>query len=483
MPWATYRSRVRSEPSGGRWSCRATLAPRGRLTRPASGASRPARTRQRGLALAVAPDDRQAVAGVHAEAHAVEHVVGAEGHAHLDRLHRRLGQRGCQRKPLHDGEGVVAVVDEARAEGIAALDLEFMGAHLRPVACLAQVATPRGVHLIDPIEGAPLLPVAELVADPAVEVVARALGRPDAARPRAAAGAAARRPGHGRLRRPRRGTGARDPPPAGAGGAARQGRALHRLDAAAPVCRPAGVRGRRRPPPPAPPRGAPAAPRRSAAPSGSPRSTSGRYGPDARLVPDPETAWQREGPGPAQRPRPRRARVPGGLARRRRGGGTSRPRGSCPTDAGGDRAPQARRPPRPGVGAGPAGPHPASAADGLLAAVRAGAHAEPVGAPAPIPGPAAAPRGARAARRRAGRRPAAAVDLAPSLLATRDEIAAFLVAAIRETWTASRSPRAGGGRSPATRWSSWRTGASPWRPPAARPTSPSCRGTARRGHR
>ena len=138
---------------------------------PASGASRPARTRQRGLALAVAPDDRQAVAGVHAEAHAVEHV--AEGHAHLDRLHRRLGQRGCQRKPCTTARGRRRR-GRGAGEGIAALDLEFMWERTYAlVACLAQVATPRGVHLIDPIEGAPLLPVAELVADPAVEVAAR----------------------------------------------------------------------------------------------------------------------------------------------------------------------------------------------------------------------------------------------------------------------------------------------------------------------
>jgi ribonuclease D len=49
------------------------------------------------------------------------------------------------RKPLRDAAGVAAVVEEARAEGRAAIDLEFMWERTyAPVACLAQVATPRG---------------------------------------------------------------------------------------------------------------------------------------------------------------------------------------------------------------------------------------------------------------------------------------------------------------------------------------------------
>ncbi len=60
-------------------------------------------------------------------------------------------------EPIRDAAGVAAVDDEARAEGRAAIDLEFLWERTyAPIACLAQVATPRGVHLIDPIEGAPL---------------------------------------------------------------------------------------------------------------------------------------------------------------------------------------------------------------------------------------------------------------------------------------------------------------------------------------
>jgi ribonuclease D len=50
--------------------------------------------------------------------------------------------------PIRDAAGVAAVVDEARAHGRAAIDLEFMWERTyAPVACLAQVATPAAVHL------------------------------------------------------------------------------------------------------------------------------------------------------------------------------------------------------------------------------------------------------------------------------------------------------------------------------------------------
>ena len=76
---------------------------------------------------------------------------------------------------ITDPAGVDAVVREARAEGRVAIDLEFLWERTyAPVACLAQVATPVGIHLVDPIEGAPLGPIAELVADPDVDVVMHA---------------------------------------------------------------------------------------------------------------------------------------------------------------------------------------------------------------------------------------------------------------------------------------------------------------------
>ncbi len=49
-----------------------------------------------------------------------------------------------------------------------------MGANLRPIPCLAQISVENEVALVDPIEGAPLEPLAELVADPDVETIMHA---------------------------------------------------------------------------------------------------------------------------------------------------------------------------------------------------------------------------------------------------------------------------------------------------------------------
>ena len=56
-----------------------------------------------------------------------------------------------------------------RAEGRCALDTEFVWERTyAPRLCLAQMATADRLAVIDPLEGAPLEPVAELVADPGV---------------------------------------------------------------------------------------------------------------------------------------------------------------------------------------------------------------------------------------------------------------------------------------------------------------------------
>jgi len=67
------------------------------------------------------------------------------------------------------------VVAAAYEHGRIALDFEFLWERsYAPMACLAQIAIDGRVHLIDPIEGAPLGPVAALVADPNVDVVMHA---------------------------------------------------------------------------------------------------------------------------------------------------------------------------------------------------------------------------------------------------------------------------------------------------------------------
>lgn len=67
------------------------------------------------------------------------------------------------------------MVAAAHEHGRIALDFEFLWERTyAPIACLAQVAIDGRVHLIDPIEGAPLGPLAALVADPDVDVVMHA---------------------------------------------------------------------------------------------------------------------------------------------------------------------------------------------------------------------------------------------------------------------------------------------------------------------
>ena len=76
---------------------------------------------------------------------------------------------------IRDGEGVDAVARRARDEGRFAIDFEFLWEKTyAPMACLAQVAVGDAVYLIDPIEGAPLEPLGELVADPGVLTIMHA---------------------------------------------------------------------------------------------------------------------------------------------------------------------------------------------------------------------------------------------------------------------------------------------------------------------
>jgi ribonuclease D len=70
---------------------------------------------------------------------------------------------------------------ESRADGRMGLDTEFIRERTyRPRLCLVQVATPVAVHVIDPLDGCDLSPVASLLADSSVEVVVHA-GKQDLA--------------------------------------------------------------------------------------------------------------------------------------------------------------------------------------------------------------------------------------------------------------------------------------------------------------
>jgi ribonuclease D len=73
------------------------------------------------------------------------------------------------------GAALGPLLDQARAEGTCAVDTEFVWERTyAPALCLVQLATAERLAVIDPLAGAPLDPVAELMADSAVEKVMHA---------------------------------------------------------------------------------------------------------------------------------------------------------------------------------------------------------------------------------------------------------------------------------------------------------------------
>jgi ribonuclease D len=80
---------------------------------------------------------------------------------------------------VSDNREIRTIAEEARGEGRIGLDTEFMREktyHAR--LCLVQIATAEHICLVDPLDGKDLRGVADLVADPEVEVVVHA-GRQD----------------------------------------------------------------------------------------------------------------------------------------------------------------------------------------------------------------------------------------------------------------------------------------------------------------
>jgi ribonuclease D len=329
-------------------------------------------------------------------------------------------------------------VREARTEGRAAIDLEFLWERTyAPVACLAQLATPVGVHLIDPIEGAPLRPVAELVSDPDVEVVMHApsadltlLGMAFGVRParlvdiQLAAGFVGLGAGQGLgtllervlkvridkgerytdwsrrpLSRPQLDYAAAD--------------VDHLLEMADELARRAEALGRT---------------------EWVAEEHRRRYGPDARIVPDPELAWRRVKGQGRLNGRDRAVLVALAAWRAREAARRDRPTQWIVPDRTlveiAHRRPRTRQ-----ALEGERGlPDRIRGADAesMLAAIRAGEAAEPIAQSASVPTElqhrldVVGPLGAVLVTARA-----AAVDLAPSLLATRDDVSAFLLATMR----------------------------------------------------
>jgi ribonuclease D len=339
---------------------------------------------------------------------------------------------------IRDAAGVDAVVAEVRAEGRAAIDLEFLWERTyAPIACLAQVATPRGIHLVDPIDGAPLRPIADLVADPDVETVMHApsadltlLGLAFGTRPQnlvdaqIIAGFVGLGAGQGLATLLERVLGvtldkgerytdwSRRPLSAAqlAYGAADVSDLLELVDE---LNRRAEALGRT---------------------EWVAEEHARRYGPDARLVPDPDSAWRRVKGGGRLNGRDRAVLQSLAAWREREAARRDKPAAWVVPDRTlveiARRRPKDRRSLENERGL----PDRIRGADaeGMLTALRAGEAAPPLALPPP---PSAelqhrldvlAPLGAVLV---AGR--AAAVDLAPSLLATRDEISGFLLGALR----------------------------------------------------
>lgn len=86
-----------------------------------------------------------------------------------------LGPVSVETSMVTSPGGVAALADRIRGAGRMALDVEFLWERTyAPIPCLAQVATTEEIALIDPIEGGNLDDIAALLADPTVEVVMHA---------------------------------------------------------------------------------------------------------------------------------------------------------------------------------------------------------------------------------------------------------------------------------------------------------------------
>jgi ribonuclease D len=81
--------------------------------------------------------------------------------------------------PVTTEELLAEVVRGVKATDSVALDTEFLRERTyRARLCLVQLATPSAVHLIDPLVDLDLHPIADLIADPSIEVIVHA-GRQD----------------------------------------------------------------------------------------------------------------------------------------------------------------------------------------------------------------------------------------------------------------------------------------------------------------
>ena len=80
-----------------------------------------------------------------------------------------------ERAPITNASELDAVVTAAKAFGSIAIDTEFLREKTyRAKLCLVQIAIGEDIHLIDPLRGLDLKQIAELIADPDIEIVVHA---------------------------------------------------------------------------------------------------------------------------------------------------------------------------------------------------------------------------------------------------------------------------------------------------------------------
>jgi ribonuclease D len=78
---------------------------------------------------------------------------------------------------ITDSAALAGLLADARSAGRCALDTEFVWERTyAPVLCLVQIATPARLAVVDPLRGAPLEPVAELMSDRSVVKAMHAAG-------------------------------------------------------------------------------------------------------------------------------------------------------------------------------------------------------------------------------------------------------------------------------------------------------------------
>ena len=78
---------------------------------------------------------------------------------------------------ITDSNALAGLLADARSAGRCALDTEFVWERTyAPVLCLVQIATPSRLAVVDPLRGAPLEPVAELMSDRGVVKAMHAAG-------------------------------------------------------------------------------------------------------------------------------------------------------------------------------------------------------------------------------------------------------------------------------------------------------------------